>query len=340
MSLACSPSILVVSFDRVSLLTIPRVCCSLCLLPEYNGFQARLGRSLPLPDGPTLPTSGDEVIDAVLKVLQMERERRKADVRQTGEEDCNKMDDSIGASAADKDEDMVDTPVDEVGNALRILVHNATEEFGFAPRDVYNGVLNLPTTRVQHATAVRNLDCSTLKTLVKTFCAKRELDDFSSRVVVVYPVPFVASLDKWAIDFKSTRIGREVMERMWLKEDPHLWEMYDFLRHKSPECSALAGRVFKAMVHHAFSDGWRSGGPQPQSIPTLVSDSCDPFEDPCLPLPLSLVPKGESQHQWEMPVSWSEDVVINNRRGNAFGMRVPVSARHGMWCLFTPIFGT
>lgn len=51
--------------------------------------------------------------------------------------------------------------VDEVGqppalvrtvdNALKILVHNATEEFGFAPRDVYDGVFQLYETRDKHS---------------------------------------------------------------------------------------------------------------------------------------------------------------------------------------------
>jgi hypothetical protein len=31
--------------------------------------------------------------------------------------------------------------MDKVGNALEISMHNATEEFGFAPRDIYNGFL-------------------------------------------------------------------------------------------------------------------------------------------------------------------------------------------------------
>ena len=55
-----------------------------------------------------------------------------------------------GRSATDRDVGTVDGTgqpqalMVNVDDALKILVHNATEEFGFAPRDVYDGVFNLP----------------------------------------------------------------------------------------------------------------------------------------------------------------------------------------------------
>ena len=57
----------------------------------------------------------------------------------------------------------------KVDSALEILVHNATEEFGFAPRDVYNGVFRLPRTREDHATVLENFDCAELRKIVETF---------------------------------------------------------------------------------------------------------------------------------------------------------------------------
>jgi len=197
----------------------------------------------------------------------------------------------INASATDKDEITVDTgqpqtPVDiAVDKALKILVCNATEEFGFAPHDVYNAVLDLPATREFHATAVKNPNYSKLKTLVKLFSDKRELDDFSHRVVAVHPVPFLAKLDRWVINFKSNRIGWKVVESMRLEEDKHLRETYGFLR-RSPESSGLAGWMFEAIVHHMLSDGWRSAdGPMPQPI-RMAPDGCDPptFSAPGIPL--------------------------------------------------------
>lgn len=68
-------------------------------------------------------------------------------------EDRHEMDDGIRISATDQDE----------------YIHNATEEFGFVPRDVYNGILSLPRTRKEHAAAVKNLSYAELQNLVRTF---------------------------------------------------------------------------------------------------------------------------------------------------------------------------
>lgn len=73
---------------------------------------------------------------------------------------------------------------------------------------MYEGILNLHTTRQRHAAAVKELTHSKLTTPAETFAFKHELDDFSHRVIAVYPVKFSASYDRWAIDFKSIRIAR------------------------------------------------------------------------------------------------------------------------------------
>ena len=268
------------SFDRDSSLTGLGLCHSLCYRPGYDNFRSRLKQSLPLPDGPTLPTTGDMMIDAALEVLWTERER---------EEDHDGTGSGVRGSVTDHDEDMVDetdqphAPVDEVDNALEIsvdnalgiLVHNATEEFGFAPRDVYNGVLDLPTMRLQHTALARNFSYSKLKSTVEMFSMEHELDDSSSHVVVVYPLPCtMMNLDEWGMDFKSIRIAREVMEQMQLEDYRHLLEAFNFL-YKDPDYSSLAGWYFEAIADRILSSGWRSDGPAPQPIP-MVSDRLVP----------------------------------------------------------------
>ena len=261
------PYIPAMSFDGGSSLTVLRLYCSLCLQPEYNNFWSRLGQSLPLLDRSTPPTTGDGAIDAVLEVLQTEKE------------DCDKMDDSI-ALATDRDENMAEeagqpqAPADEVDNALKILVYNATEEFGFAPRDVYGGVFNLPETKAKHAAAVKEPHylCSRLETFLRTFPEERRPFDFPDRVVVAHPHYCRDSYDKWEIDFKSIRIRREVVELMRLEEVKYLQKTYD-LFHRLPKGNVLAGRVFEAIVHSALSGGWQ--GPRPQPI-CMVSDGGDP----------------------------------------------------------------
>ena len=165
-------------------------------------------------------------------------------------------------------------PVYEVDNALIILVRNAIEEFGFAPRDVYDGVLRLPSTRKQHTVAVENLSSSDLKTLVETFSKNRALTELSHHIVAVYPLPSLPNIDDWAIDFTSISIGRKVVELVRLEEDKELQHISDFL-HKIPEGSTLAGWIFEARAYRILSRGWRSGEFMLQPIP-MISNCLDP----------------------------------------------------------------
>ena len=181
----------------------------------------------------------------LLEILQAERERRKA------EEKDNEMGDDISASAADQDENMVnddEVQVPAVDTALMILLHNAIEEFGRAPRDVFDGVFRFDETKTRHARYVGRLDYSTLSTLVRAFSHLREPNEFFHHVLVMYPEPIVKSLrvDKWIIDFKSNRIACKVMELMQSEEDVHLRHLYSLL-HQTPESSILAGRIFKVL---------------------------------------------------------------------------------------------
>jgi len=233
-----------------------------------------------LPDESTFPDESmfhainGEALNAVLKVLQTEREKKKEEEE---EEDCDETGDGTSASATGQDQTMADVTgkprVDEVDDVLKILVRNATEEFGFAPRDVYDGVFQLPGTRDEHAAAMKGLRCSELVTLVETFTAHRTLHGVSHNVVVVYPSESFTGYDRWKIDFKSPRIAEQVMRLMRLKEDEHLRQTYTSL-HEFPEGSTLAGWIFEAIAYRALSGGW-SKGPAPQPI-RMASDRPDP----------------------------------------------------------------
>jgi hypothetical protein len=94
-----------------------------------------------------------------------------------------------------------DTP--KVDNALKILIRNATEEFGFVPCDVYNGVVNPSDTKEEHTNAREGLDWSRLQTLVQTFSRICELGGLSHQVVAVHPCISRPKHDRRAITFKS-----------------------------------------------------------------------------------------------------------------------------------------
>jgi hypothetical protein len=253
MLLACPPllsSIPAVSFDRGLSLTLLCLSCSLCLRIDYGDFRSGLEQSLPLLDGPALPTTDDKSIDAALKVLRMDG-------------------DSVDQAGQPR------APVDNVDDALKILVHSATEEFGFAPRDVYEGVFRLPWAKKQQAEAMKSLDYTTLKTLVKAFSESRRIDTLSSRVVTVYPRESLDDHDDWVVEFKSIQIAKKVLELMRSEEDIYLRETYDVL-HKIPEGSILVGRIFEAIVHRLFSGGWyQSEVPLPQPV-RMFSNRCNP----------------------------------------------------------------
>ena len=168
----------------------------------------------------------------------------------------------IKASSTDQhgnrvDADQPQAPVEnalKIDDALKILVHNATREFGFAPRDVYDGVLDLPWTRSERAAVVEKFNCSKLKTLVEKFSDKGKLSNSSHCVVVIHPHKCTPDWDDWEIDFKSVRIARWVAELMWLEEGSHLWETHKFLR-STRGSPTLAGWDFEVIVHRILSHG-------------------------------------------------------------------------------------
>jgi hypothetical protein len=256
-------------FDRGPLLIILRhYNYSFRLQPGYDGFRSKLEKYLPLLGRPALPTTGDKSIDAALKVLQTEGEDQM--------EGCNDVVDEADRPHGPAGNTLKTDKVIEIDKALEILVRNATEEFGFAPRDVYNGVLDLPATMAEHLSARKGLDYSGLKIYAQTFSETLGLNELSHRVVAVYPREHMAKRDRWAIGFKSTRIAGEVMKLMWLEEEKQLWEMYRFFR-QARTTSPLAGTIFEAIVHHILSHGWQSdtiSAPQPIR---MTSNECEPL---------------------------------------------------------------
>ena len=294
------------SFGGGSSLADLRLCCSLSLHTDYTNFRAILKGSLKLLDQPTLPTTGNKSIDDALQVLQTERKTEtEADKEKETVAEEKEDRDNIKASVTDQDENMVEAaqpqaPVDNaragkaiedaraeevmddakaekaISSALKILVHNATQEFGFAPRDVYKGVFNLTVTKRRHAKKVDGLKHFQLKSIAEAFDSGGELDDISHHVVAVRPCEGTIKDDEWQIDFKSTRIERRVMEVMQLVEDKHLRETLKLLRD-IPGASGLAGTVFEAIVHRTLSHGWQDANSIPQPIRMMAPDESEPL---------------------------------------------------------------
>ena len=128
------------------------------------------------------------MIDAVMKVLQTEREKEKV---QEQEDDGDKIGDGIRATAADQDVAMVDNAGPATGFSLP--GGRCTHDLGaqcdrgvrLCPCDVYNGVLDLPSTREWHTNAMKNLNYSDLA----TFSKSRALSEASHHIVALPCTP-------------------------------------------------------------------------------------------------------------------------------------------------------
>ena len=204
-----------------------------------------------------------------------EREKRE----KTPEATRVEMDDGAEATATAQDQDMANAadkpqvlgyPMDD---AVKILMRNATEAFGFAPRDTFRAILRPRETKERHENPIRTLDYLPLKAIVKEFDSNKALSETSRRIVAVHPRRVNDWTDDWAIDFKSVRIAEEVVEGMMVQEEDRLREMYDNF-HKHPVGSNFAAWAFKAIVHRLFSNGWRPDSDTPQ--PVLMTKSKNP----------------------------------------------------------------
>ena len=227
--------------DRDSPLTVLRLF-SLLLVPEYDDFRSGLEGCLR-----TLKRSANPDINATLKVLKAEAREMVAA--------------KIGTSY-------------DVEKALEILVRNAIEEVGFAPRDVYNCVFLLAATKHEHACAVNELTYPAFQRTAWALVEDGGLPQESHLVVAVWPRELGVHHVTWSIGFKSNRIAKMVAIAMRLAEGTYLQQTYDLL-HRIPATSAMAGQFFEAYAHRMFSTPYKASRPAPQPV-LMTSDNNNP----------------------------------------------------------------
>ena len=328
---------------------------SLKFTRNYENFRTNLQQSL--SGEPTSLIARDEGISAALEVLRGEddddegeeynedgEDQDDQDDNQDdpdGNQDDDDMDDDISGSAADRNESLDDETSQQktsmhkvdVDDALNILVHNAIKEFGFTPRDVYNGVFDLPRTKRAHDHEVDRLDYPNLKVIVEAFTRDCEL--LSNHVVAVYPRQSFPADDLWEINFKSPLIARKVVESMRLRESKHLRESYELL-HKTPEGSCMAGWFFEAIVHCTLS---KVPTPQPTPMASNRSRKGPPVfstQDPPSRTPTpdtsssSLVPSRAITVQVDLAHGKLSNVTLNKNR-----YYVPTTPNHPLFDSFT-----
>jgi len=260
---------------------------SLPLAIGYRRFRSRLEYYLRTSEPPT-----DTNINAAVKVLiateererlaEEERERIAAEERErVAEENVKTLtvdleEDTNGEEGQLLDVTTSTTGVEEgtidkgIKKAFKILVRNAIEEVGYAPRDVYSCILSPDSTKADHASQVKGLTYEDLQRTVQSFTKDGGLPELSHLVVAVWPCQLGLHHANWSIGFKSNRIAKLVATTMRSAEVVHLQQTNDLLR-QIPATSAMAGQLFEAFAHRMFSKRWEGSKSPPQ--PTLMTSN-------------------------------------------------------------------
>jgi len=221
----------------LSLIVLP--LCSLPLQRRYDDFQVSLDAQLRSPT--TSNPVEDRAIAAAMEVLQIEA------ARLAQLEAAAAADKGIMPMVVDGEAQPLLKP--DKTEAFAILVRNAIEEFGFAPRDVYNGVFDLSLAKENHIAKMKDLGYPELISLADTFAKKGILNNLSHHVVAVQPHQSAPRIDRWTMDFKSPRIAKEVAGLMLSLEHCYLRDSYHLLRGISP---GMGGALFEAIAHRAL----------------------------------------------------------------------------------------
>ena len=324
--------ILVMPFGGVlSLIVLP--LCSLPLQRGYDAPKERLDVRLRTPQ--TSDPIQTEGIGAAMEVLRIEA-ARLAELKAAADRD-NGIEPMVVDGGAQP------LPLfDTMEKVAAVLVRNATEEFGFAPRDVYRAVFNLPMIKEEHAARVKNLKYSQLTDLAEEFFNNRLFNELSHFVVAVQPLNFTSCLDRWTIDFKSPRIAREVVRSMLSLEHRELRTTYLRLRNVGP---GLTGKVFEAIAHRMLCG---DDAPQPIAMDSDGKTRSPTFSTPDIPQSTTTSSDGSTHSAFPTIPSYNRikteiyiDPLRNLREVTSDRDRyyVPPSATNPLFDSFTVTFG-
>ena len=168
---------------------------------------------------------------------------------------CKTGDDTISAWTTGTEENTIDKAGHlraKVDKAFENLVRNATEQVGFAPRDVYDCFFHLDSTKAKYASEVNRLTYLDLQRIIRASIGGCWLPQGSDLVVAVWPRKLELHHVEWDIGFKSNRIAKMVATAIWSTEDIHLQHTYDVLCNMT-EDSVMTRRLLEAFAHRISS---------------------------------------------------------------------------------------
>ena len=286
--LAYSPLLLIPTMPFGGTLSlIILTICSLPLQNQYDAFRARLQNCIFPSATPDPSTAFNDGIAAAVAVVRMDM------VRLAEWAAARDRDNGIEPTKADG-EDRLPPTLATIDLVFLLLLNNATEELGFAPRDVYDGIFNLPEVKERHANKLDLFTYEDLMTLPAKFTADHLLSNISHHVVAVNPVEFILRRDRWTINFKSPRIAKEVARSMELLEHRHLRDTYHLL-HNTSAGSGMAGALFEAIAHRVLC-----GNVVPKPTPMGETGTPPVFSAPPV-LPASTVVSGGNAPNFSLP---------------------------------------
>ncbi|KAK7453965.1 hypothetical protein VKT23_011477 [Stygiomarasmius scandens] len=217
---------------------IDELFAGLVLQPDYESFLEKFQLYAGLAVASTLPAPLDK----------LDQHRHAHEILQKWEASCELQQ----ATFLTDDQQTLALTVDK---ALKILLRAAAEEFGRAPRDVYEAIFNPVWITKTHQSALFDVRYDELFEVVRELQRSKTYPNSKSLthlIVSIYPDQS-SELD-WKINFKSPNIARKALDRMEECEKDRDIEVYRRFK-SSKEASAMAGWLFESIANKQLASG-------------------------------------------------------------------------------------
>ncbi|KAF8510672.1 hypothetical protein BU17DRAFT_69957 [Hysterangium stoloniferum] len=171
-------------------------------------------------------------------------------------------------------------------DGLNALLDGAIEHFGYAAGDVFHAIYHFDSMTEDHKKAFQISHQALQETTAVLAPGNIVLNSrVSHRILVIHPIPCeYLEADYWALNFKSSWIGRSMLKQLHIAGDINICQTINMLRQR-PQTAALAVWYFEPLAHCRLTAG-STGGFWP--LVTMTSNGADPPEvisDPSISIP-------------------------------------------------------
>ncbi|KAF8505283.1 hypothetical protein BU17DRAFT_57957 [Hysterangium stoloniferum] len=171
-------------------------------------------------------------------------------------------------------------------DGLNALLDAAIEHFGYAAGDIFHVIYHFDSMTEDHKKAFQISHQVLQETTAVLAPGNIVLNSrVSHRILVIHPIPCeYLKADYWALNFKSSWIGRSMLKQLHIAGDINICQTINMLRQKL-QTAALAVWYFEPLAHCRLMAG-STGGFWP--LVTMTSNGADPPEvisDPLISIP-------------------------------------------------------